>query len=218
MRRIVNRIITLTLLAVGAPLLVIAAVPAALAFPHHAQFGDVAVYSVDPIPDRMAAILAAADARTSRSAIAAPLGKRSIYLTDGGWRWRLLAPTAQHAFAITRAPFGNSIFNRSDIAHDRVTNGAAVANVRTLSGTIAHETTHLLIAHRYGWLAPFTVANWKAEGYCDYVAGESTLSDAQAARLEREGKNPPALFYYEARRRVARALTADPNVDHLFPK
>jgi len=48
---------------------------------------------------------------------------------------------------------------------------------------------------------------WKSEGYADYVARESSLRDADYARLRANGARRDAMFYYEARRRVADALS-----------
>jgi hypothetical protein len=191
--------------------------PAVLAFPHRTTIGEITVYSVEPFGPEMPAILARADRRVAASDIAAPLGARSIYLTDGGWRWRLLSiPVSQGAFAITRPFSSNIVVNRSAIARDEVRNDAALGNRRTLSGTIAHETTHLLLAHRYGTIATRRFAGWKVEGYCDHVAQESSLSDADAERLRRSGTRSPALGYHDARRRVAQRLAAGATVDQLF--
>ncbi|MEP9360458.1 hypothetical protein [Sphingomonas sp. KR3-1] len=190
--------------------------PSVLAFPHRAQFGEVTVYSVDPIAPRMQAILDRAARLDAASAIAAPLGPRAIYLTDGGWRWALLSlPSSHGAFAVTR-PFSSSIvLNQASSAEDAVRNGAAIGNRRTLSGTIAHETVHLLINRRYG-LAARSFATWKVEGYCDFVAQESSLSDAQAASLKAAGTQTPGLAYHDARRKVATTLASGKSVDQLL--
>lgn len=190
--------------------------PSVLAFPHRAQFGEITVYSVAPIGPEMPAILNRAAGLDAKSAIAAPLGPRAIYLTDGGWRWALLSlPNSHGAFAVTRPLSSSIVLNRSAIAADSVENGAAIGNRRTLSGTIAHETTHLLINQRYR-LAARTFPTWKVEGYCDFVAQESSLSDAQAASLKAVGKSTPGLVYYDARRKVAEALASGKSVDQLF--
>ena len=59
--------------------------PAVLAFPHNASIGDVTVYSVVPIRPEIASILQSAEKRVATSPISAPLGPRSIFLTDGGY-------------------------------------------------------------------------------------------------------------------------------------
>ena len=58
---------------------------------------------------------------------------------------------------------------------------------------------------------------WKREGYCDVVAGGSSLPDAEARDLLREGKATAALDYYLARKRVVAVLRANGgSVDALF--
>lgn len=209
--------------ALGALALLLAAIlaaiffaPWALAFPHRTQLGEITVYSEAPIEPRLEAILGRAAKLTEASAIAAPLGRRTLYLTDGGWRWALLSlPTSRGAFAVTRPLTGNIVVNRASIGEDTVHNNAMIANRRSLSGTIAHETTHLLIRDRYG-LAAMTFPDWKVEGYCDFVAQESSLSEAQAALLKAQGRSTPALRYFDARRQVAAVLASGKSVDQLF--
>jgi hypothetical protein len=191
--------------------------PWVLAFPYRTQIGEITVYSVEKPSPALTAEIARASARIAASEIAAPLGSRAIYLTDGGWRWWLLSlPVSRGAFAITR-PFSSSIVvNRSAIDGDGVWNGAAVGGYRTLAGTIAHESTHLLIYHRYGPMAAWRFASWKVEGYCDHVAQESSLTAGDAARLTREGAAPPALAYFEGRQRVETRLAQGASVDALM--
>ena len=88
---------------------------------------------------------------------------------------------------------------------------------RSLGSVLAHEFTHGLIRRRFGILKSQTFPTWKVEGYSDYVAGESTLSDGQAAALERDGTDHPALPYYHGRRRVAAILAGNGgSVEQLF--
>jgi hypothetical protein len=179
--------------------------PALLAFPYQARFGDTLVRSERPIAPAMGAVLGRAEAlaRTSPLYRAPP---RTIYLTDGGWRWTLLAAGAWNAFALRRPFTRGFVVNSSDIAADRVENGRSIAGRRTLSGVIAHETMHIAIANELGELRAAMLPAWKAEGYADHVARESSLTDAEAARLQAAGEDHPALAYHRGRRRVAEAL------------
>jgi hypothetical protein len=190
--------------------------PATLAFPYKQRIGTTTVYSVAPIDRRLEAEMARADALIAASPIAAPV-KRELFLTDGGWRWTWLSIGSGGSFAFGRPLTSAIVFNRIDVATDRIYNGATTAGERTLSGTIAHETTHILIARHFGALAAVMFPRWKQEGYADYVANESSLSDADAAKLTARGERVPALTYYEARRRVAATLkTNGGSVDALF--
>ena len=190
-------------------------VPSALAFPHRAQIGDVSVYSVEPIPHEMATILAKADKLTAASPLSASLGVRAIYITDGGWRWTLLSqPMSSGAFALTRPLSRNIVVNHSSLTWDEVRNGPG--RRRSLSGTIAHETTHLLITRHYGLIGALRLPSQNVEGYCDHVAQESSLSAQEVAQLRRSGQSPPALHYYQARLDVERKLAAGTDLDQVL--
>lgn len=210
-------------LAQGAILFAIAliatttAAPQVLAWPYSAEIGGTRIYSETPIPPQMRAVLARSDGLLARTPFKDPNLERSLFLTDGGWRWDLLALTSYDAFGLRRPYRDAIIVNASDIAADRVENGAPVGGARTLSGVIAHETTHILVAHRIGEMSAFMLPGWKSEGYADYVAHESSLGDGDYARLRANGARRDAMFYYEARRRVADALRRNGgDVDRLL--
>ena len=112
-----------------------------------------------------------------------------------------MAPGYWGAVAIRRPFSSRLIFDRSDVAGDRVTNSA-----RSLSGTIAHESVHLLTAHRFGEMRLVRMPHWKREGYADYVAWEPRNDAGEEAAIRARSPDAPVLKYYEARRRVVKAL------------
>ena len=96
-------------------------------------------------------------------------------------------------------------------------NGRAIGGTRTLSGVIAHETTHIMIANHLGELRSAMLPTWQPEGYADHVARESSLTDAEAAGLRKTEPGASPLLYYDARRRVDAALSAKRgSVDAFF--
>lgn len=208
-----NRGLLLLAVALGTTTLA----PEVLAFPHRAVVGDTTVYSERAIPPELPALLARSDALLRRSALYGPGYGRRIFLTDGGWRWRVLALQSPGVFALSRGLGEPIVVNRSDVASDTTFNGGAIAGTRSLSGVIAHERTHGLIRARYGLFADLTYAAWLREGYCDLVAGGGSLSDHDAARLEAAHRSIPALAYYDGRKRVEAGLRANGgSVDALF--
>lgn len=211
-----RRWIGITVSGVAAAFVLCALTPEALAFPYRATIGDTTILADRPIPAQMRAVLHRSDVLLRRSAIYGPGYGRRIFLTDGGWRWHLLAAQSSTAFAISRPVLETIVVNRSDIARDRVETGRAVAGVRSLSGVIAHERTHGLIRARYGATVDMTAPAWLREGYCDTIAGGGSLSDGEAARLEARAQSVPALAYYHGRKRVAALLRAGRSVDSLF--
>ncbi len=60
-----------------------------------------------------------------------------------------------------------------------------MGGTRTLSGVIAHETTHIMLANHLGEVRSVMLPTWQQEGYADHVAGESSLTDAEASRLRK---------------------------------
>jgi hypothetical protein len=187
--------------------------PSLLPWGWHGQVGRFDVYAeAVPAPD-LQTELARSAALLSTSPMDDPAVHPTLYLTDGGWRWHLLALTQGGSFAVTRTMLGGTIVNRSDVAHDAV---YARGYRRTLSGVVAHETTHVLQRERLGLAHYGRLPAWIREGYADYVAQESTLSDADVARLRAQGRDDPAIFYRDARLRVADALAHGESVDQLL--
>jgi hypothetical protein len=194
--------------------------PALLFFPYQRTIGGTRVYSEAPIPDAMTSIIAVSNQTLEQSRIFEPaaLG-RPIFLTGGGLRWDILSIGATQSFGLTRPGGENIVINRADAALDKVWNGSGspVTGVRSLTGVVTHERTHVLIRARFGPFADQQYPAWVREGYCDYVAGSSTLSDGEAAALRASGSAPPALFYYDGRKRVERMLRQNGgSVDQLF--
>lgn len=210
-RRTILRTVNWAFGLVGLLLGSVVVAPQLLAFPHVADVAGTRVYAEAPI-DRaaVARVLARADARLMTSPLyGEPVGTR-VFLTNGGWRWRLLALTTSGAVGFTR-PWSDIvsdavILNRSDVERDRVT---SVYGSRSVSGVIAHERTHIMVRRHLGLVGGVTLPRWISEGYADHVAGESTLSAERVAQLRAEGSDHPAIFYFEARRRVEAALATN---------
>lgn len=202
-------------LAIVLPFVAPIAAPQLLAFPYHATSHGSEVWSEAALPqDKLDTIMARSAALVAASPLADPAGEpRHIFLTNGGWRWSWLALNNRGVIGLTRALNEAVLVNGTDLAADRTTNG-----LRSLSGVIAHETCHGMERRRLGLIASDVRApQWLREGYCDYVAQESTLSDADVKALEARKQHHPALPYYYGRKRVAAALAGNGgNVAALF--
>lgn len=180
--------------------------PAALAFPYQQRIGNTVIYADEPIAPNIWRVLSRADHLLQASPINISGIDRQIVLTNGGWRWKLLALNTNAAIALRR-PFSDVlIFNRSDVAADRVTNGAPIGGTRTLSGAIAHETVHMLVARHLGELRALRLPSWKQEGYADYIAKETSIDPRDEDRIRAIDPHAGVLAYYEGRRRVAAEL------------
>jgi hypothetical protein len=191
--------------------------PKLLAFPYSGQVGAHRVYSDYPIEPELVRIVSKADAIARHSPIAIPVENQPIFLTNGGWQWKLLALSSRGGFALSRPLIETIVVNRSNASQDAVFNGAPVAGERSLSGTLAHEMTHGAIRKHFGLRADARYPAWVREGYCDYVAGGGSLSDTDAERLIAAKEYPPALAYWRGRKRVEAELQRNGgSVDALF--
>lgn len=189
--------------------------PQLLAFPHQTVSNGNTVYSVSPLNrEAIDRVTARANALVAASPLAAPEESRDIFLTDGGWRWKWLALNRSFAQAYSR-PWGDfMVVNASDVTNDRI---ATFVGSRSLSGVIAHETCHGMQYHRFGRFVRERKPQWLIEGYCDHVAAESSLTDAQARAYEAAGEDNMALRYWRGRKRVERELAKNgADVEKLF--
>lgn len=192
-------------------------VPQALAFPYREDIAGQQVWSESPI-DRTALerVLERTHELVSASPIAVGDEPRRIFLTQGGWRWHWLTGRSR-AFAISRPLTENIVINSHDVARDQIVTSPRVGGKRRLSAVLAHETAHGMLRRRYGITVDFLSPQWLREGYCDYVARESSLTPKDVAELEAQGADHPAFPYYFGRLRVAKLLEENGgSVDALF--
>ncbi len=212
-RRIVGRVLTVFAIAFVATRLF----PETLIWPHKATIGDTQIYSEQPIGREMASVLAQSDALLHNSKIYSDGYGKRIFLTDGSWRWKFLALNLSGAFAQSTHITEAIVINRSSINANLVRNGSVIGGERKLSSVIAHERTHGLIRARYGLFASRFQPVWKREGYCDYIAGDTSLSATEVAELEQKGTPHPAIIYFKGRERVLQILEVEgKTVDQLF--
>lgn len=144
------------------------------------------VYSREPIDAGLQKVLDRAEEKLRTSPLYDASVSRRIYLTNGFKMYALLSHKAYNSFA-NSVPFVNNVFiNKTDVPADLVIMNRAKNNSRSLSGVVAHEITHLFIRQRYGTVRSVVMPAWKNEGYCEYIAGESTIPLEEGIRLWRE--------------------------------
>jgi hypothetical protein len=155
-------------------------------FAYSAKHGAFEVYSRENVSADIDKVLDEAETKLQRSPIYDANVKRKLYLTGGFKMYALLSHKAYRSFA-NSVPFINNIFiNKADIQSDRVFINRGFRDSRSLSGVIAHETAHLFIRNRYGTLRAWLMPTWKNEGYCEYIAGDSTMSMEEGLALWRQ--------------------------------
>jgi len=205
----------LGLLAVGYLLLI--SFPQPL-FAYAVTYEHYTVHSREPVDPAIEQVLYSAEIRLKRSPIYNADMDRSIYLTNGFKMYALLSHKAYNSFGNT-VPFVSNIFlNKTDVPADLVFMNRAKNNSRSLSGVIAHETTHLFIRHRYGTVAASIMPAWKNEGYCEYIAGDSTIPLAEGMRLWRDNPGDDTTYRFTKYHAMVKYLleVEGLTVDELF--
>lgn len=187
-------------------------------FGYTAEYNGYKVHSRTPVGPEMERVLDMVDGRLQSSPINDPSVKREVYLTGGFGMYALLSHKAYRGFG-NSVPFINNIFiNKSDAAADLVFMDREKNNSRSLSGVIAHEVTHLLIRNRYGTLPATLMPTWKVEGYCEYIAGDSTIPLDEGVRLWRENPTDDTGYRYTKYHAMVKHLLEKEGiaVDDLF--
>ncbi|HTH51465.1 MAG TPA: hypothetical protein VL501_06010 [Pyrinomonadaceae bacterium] len=143
---------------------------------------------------------------------------RRVYLTSSFGMYGLLSPKAWQSFGNSLPFINNMLVSPSDPASDSVYNNRSYHNRRSLSGVIAHEATHLFIRQRYGTVAASLMPAWKNEGYCEYIAGESTIPLDEGVRLWLESPNDDTGYRYSKYHAMIKYLIEKKgvSVDELF--
>lgn len=168
-------------------------------FAHEISYGNATVYSREPMDQNTRTVLDKAEARLANSEINTQEVKPKIFLTDGFRLYSFLSLyIGGNSFGkgYPLLPTNNIFINKSDLAKDLVFRRAPANNERSLSGVIAHETTHLLIRKRYGYWRNLTMPAWKKEGYAEYVAGGSTLAYETGVKLWKENPQDGSGYQY----------------------
>lgn len=157
-----------------------------LLFAHQTTYKNFRVYSREPLDQSIHAVLDKAEARLATSPLNDDGVKPKVFLTNSYSLYRGLSLNiGWNSFGKGYAllPTSNVFINKSDLARDMVFRDSATNNVRSLSGVIAHEVTHLLIRRRYGYWRNVMMPAWKKEGYAEYVAGATTLSYEDGVKM-----------------------------------
>lgn len=166
-------------------------------FAHSVTYRCFRVYSTVPIDGNLYPILDRAEQKLAASEVNAPRASFRVFLCPSHTAYGFFAPSARTAFA-NNQPFVHNIFvNTADVKADTVTTGTGQHDHRSLSGVVAHECIHTLLAERFGQARVLLLPSWKQEGYCDSVAQETSFDREEGARLlKRGGSNASRSFFY----------------------
>lgn len=187
-------------------------------FAHEVSHRNFRVYSRQPLDEGVYRVLDSAEARLERSPLYDKNVAPRIFINDSFSFYAFLNPRGRGSFANTTTGIGIMI-NKADVAGNLVFRNAEQDNKRLLSNVIAHEVTHLLIQNKIGLIKSFvSLPRWKAEGYCEYVAGETTISYEEGLRRWQANPNDDSKYLYFKYQQMVKYLLDDEktSVEELF--
>jgi hypothetical protein len=190
-------------------------------FANHISHGKFDVYSRQPVDANVNSVLDLAEERLRKSPIYDETAARRIFLTDSHGFYTFLSNKAFRSFANSVPMLDNILVNRSDVAADRVFIQRSFRNNRSLSGVVAHEATHLFIRKKFGTArVMFSIPTWKNEGYCEYIAVDTTISFEDGMEMWREDPSDDSKYAYFKYHQVVKYLLDDEkiSVEELFDR
>jgi hypothetical protein len=177
-------------------------------FPYSYRMQGVTIYARSPFPSETTERIAEIVKLIDRSELAVAGRTERIFVCNQPWLFRLLSPISAGAFAYSLPVTDNVFVANADLVHNLARSAAPDFNTRSFSAVAAHEITHGLIRHRVGLL--HSPPTWVVEGYCDYVAQESSFPEAKGLHLLATGKHHPSgSFRYFIYRQMVSYLLED---------
>jgi hypothetical protein len=124
-----------------------------------------------------------------------------IFICNSFLEYSFLALTQLHAFACINPLTNNIVLSTCNIVHNRIERNGDDNNIRTLCGTIAHEFTHTLIENKIGLFKNMHLETWKKEGYCDFIAKESSynFTAGMQSLCANQNTSSPSFRYFKYR-------------------
>ena len=172
-------------------------------FRHKSQYGRFTIYyhsDTDTIG------LAGVIVKSNSLLQASPLNdikEQKIFLCGSYKEFTFFNPLSSSAFAVNYPVTQNIFVAKATIAVNK-TSRKGSATQRSLSAVIAHETVHSLLERHLGYIDYKMLPVWKNEGYCDYIARESSLSEVEGSQMLCSGEAPksPSHHYFLYRKWV----------------
>ena len=173
-------------------------------FAHSIQLHGITLHSRAPLPPEAAGLVDRIHERVAQSPLYGDDDTFRIFICDSTRWYAFFSPVNRDSFAISNSVSGNIFIARADLAANRAYRFGGGENERSFVGVAAHEIGHGLIRNHAGKIAAWRMPTWVKEGYSEYVAGESTLSDEEgiAKLLDGETDGSGAIRYFKWRKMV----------------
>ena len=127
---------------------------------------------------------------------------QDIFICNGYSEFTFFALLSRKAFAVNYPISQNIFISKSSISQNYILRNGKENNKRTLSGVIAHETVHSLLENKLGLLKYKLLPSWKNEGYCDFIANESSFNKQKGVKEicnDTENTDIPSFKYFKYR-------------------
>jgi hypothetical protein len=168
-------------------------------FPYSYWMQGITLYALHPFPSETAERIAAIVKLVDRAELAVAGRSERIFVCNQPWLFRLFSPMSAGAFAYSLPVTDNIFLANADFVRNVARSAAPEFNTRSFSA---------VAAHRVGFL--HSLPTWVVEGYCDYVAHESSFPEAKGLQLLATGKQDPSgSFQYFIYRQMVRYLIED---------
>jgi hypothetical protein len=181
-----------------------------LLFGYSTSKHGITLYTREPIPVEASHILDKIHAKLASSVLYDKDDTFRIFLCKTKAIYWLLSPLNRYGFASSYPLTDNIVVARTNLSSN-TSRTYRTTNKRFLSDVITHECGHVLIARRLGRQTAYFKPKWLQEGYCEYIAGSSTISNEHGNALIRdqwEGESVP-FDYYMWRRMVEYLITCE---------
>lgn len=188
-------------------------------FAHNVEHKNFSVYMQQPLEKDVIKVLDAAEAKLERSPIYDKNSTQKIFVFDSHGLYKFITLKG-FSFASTIPVVGHIRINKADFEKDLVLRDSEEPNRRSLSGVVAHEITHNQISKSLGIAKYLRTPKWKDEGYCEYIAGETTISFEEGVKLWKENPEDSSKYdYFKYHQMVKYLLDVEKiSVEDLFEK
>lgn len=169
-----------------------------LLFGHTFTYKNFNVHSATALGDNIQTILDEAEKHLSASELYDKNLTQDIYLCNGYALYSFLAPLSRKAFACNYPIVNNIFIACCDIDKNQTYKNNEQDNyTRQLSELISHETSHTLMEKKLGFWKFRSLADWKKEGYCEYIGynNADALKDAKHFLATHKNDNSTRAMY-----------------------
>ena len=144
-------------------------------FGHQLDHKGITLYSTQPIPvDQGEELLSQIRSEISVSEIHDSKKKFKIFICNSKALYTFLGPLSREAFGFF---YLNTIIAHADLETNMAKAYRANHNTRSFTSVATHEICHEMIRDKFGFLSGHTKPKWLQEGYCEYIAKESSFPE-----------------------------------------